>query len=78
MPLVTESGGDLDYLAAMAGAAGISAGDVGDALVQLVSRNLVDSRGDLYERRYTIHSLTRAFLQQEILRWPAPDSGMVA
>ncbi len=72
MPLVTESGGDLAYLTSMAGAAGLSAGDVSDALVQLVSRNLVDSRGDLETRRYTIHSLTRQFVQQEILRWSAP------
>ncbi len=72
MPLITESGGDLDYLAAMASAVGLSTGQVSDALVQLVSRNLVDSRGDLGKRRYSIHALTRRFVQQEILRWPAP------
>ena len=39
------------------------------ALETLVSFNLVEVRGDLHERRYTIHSLTRAFLHEQVLRW---------
>jgi hypothetical protein len=69
MPLVTEAGGDLAYLTQMAAAAGLSAANVSDGLDHLVALNLVDSRGGLHERHYTIHALTRAFLQQQVLRW---------
>lgn len=54
MPLVTEDGADMDYLAGMS---------------QLVTLSLVDVRGGLQERRYTIHSLTRTFLQEQVLAW---------
>ncbi len=69
MPLVTEAGGDIDYLTAMAAGGGLSAEDVGNALERLVAQNLVDSRGGLHERCYTIHALTRTFLQEQVLRW---------
>jgi len=42
---------------------------VHDALESLVRRNLVDIRGDLYKRRYTIHSLTRTFLLEQVAQW---------
>jgi hypothetical protein len=71
MPLVTETGGDLAYLTEMAAAAGLSAANVSDALDHLMALSLVDSRGGLHERRYTIHALTRTFLQQQVLRWRA-------
>jgi hypothetical protein len=35
----------------------------------LVLLNLVDARGGLHERRYTIHSLTRTFLQEQVAKW---------
>ena len=69
MPLVTESGGDFEYLAAMASGAGLSAEKMGNALDRLVAQNLVDSQGGLHERRYTIHALTRTFLQKQVLKW---------
>jgi len=69
MPLVLESGGDLPLLTALGSRAGLAADVVRDGLDQLVSLNLVDSRGDLQQRRYAIHSLTRTFLQQQVLRW---------
>ncbi|MEZ4677393.1 MAG: NB-ARC domain-containing protein [Caldilineaceae bacterium] len=69
MPLVTEAGGDLDYLTAMAAGGGLGEEDVGYALERLVAQNLVDSRGGLHERRYTIHALTRTFLQEQVLKW---------
>lgn len=69
MPLVTESGGDFGYLAHMAAANGLSATQVSDALERLVALSLVDSRGGLQERRYTIHALTRTFLQEQVLKW---------
>jgi hypothetical protein len=69
MPLVTEAGGDIEYLTAMAAGGGLSTEDVGNALERLVAQNLVDSRGGLHERRYTIHALTRTFLQEQVLKW---------
>lgn len=69
MPLVTEAGGDLNYLTTMAAGAGLAAVDVGNALDRLVAQNLVDSRGGLHERCYTIHALTRTFLQKQVLKW---------
>ncbi len=69
MPLVTEAGGDLDYLTRMAAAANLGAAAVSDALERLVALSLVDSRGGLHERRYTIHALTRTFLQEQVLKW---------
>jgi len=69
MPLVTEAGGDLDYLAQMAAPTGLSVTAVSDALERLVALSLVDSRGGLHERRYTIHALTRTFLQEQVLKW---------
>ena len=68
MPLVTENGGALDYLANMSG---LEPGDLRHVLERLVTLNLVDRRGDLREYRYTIHGLTRAFLQQQVVRWGA-------
>jgi hypothetical protein len=38
-----------------------------------VQLNLVDSRGDLKTRRYTIHNLTATFLQEQVVRWGAPQ-----
>jgi hypothetical protein len=35
----------------------------------LVRLNLVDVRGDLQQRRYSIHNLTRTFLHEQVLRW---------
>lgn len=66
MPLVTEQGGTLAYLAQISG---LSASDLRDAVQHLVSLNLVDSRGGLHERRYTIHALTRTFLQTHVIKW---------
>jgi hypothetical protein len=34
-----------------------------------VNRSLVISRGDLEERRYSIHRLTETFLLNEVLKW---------
>ena len=73
MPLVVDAGGDFDYLVEMGVLGGLSPAEIGDGLEQLVSRNLVDSRGDLQQRRYSIHGLTRTFLQQEILGWHDVD-----
>jgi hypothetical protein len=66
MPLVTDMMGDQAYLT---GLTGLDSAEVGDALDQLVALNLVDSRGDLKERHYSIHNLTRTFLQEQVAKW---------
>jgi hypothetical protein len=66
MPLTTAAGADPDYLAEISE---LDPGDLRGALARLVDLNLVDSRGDLNERRYAIHALTRSFLVEQVLRW---------
>ena len=66
MPLVRESGGRFEMLAATCG---LSEYDLRKALEPLVTLNLVDVRGDLQARRYFIHGLTRAFLHEQVIRW---------
>lgn len=43
--------------------------EVRSALAALAARCLVDAGGDLAARRYSIHSLTRTFLHDDIARW---------
>lgn len=66
MPLVPPDGGELDLLAAISQ---LPPDDLRSGLAQLVRRNLIDARGDLYQRRYSIHSLTRTFLHEQVLHW---------
>ena len=66
MPLVPPDGGDLELLATISH---LPPDALRDGLAQLVQRNLVDARGDLRQRLYSIHSLTRTFLHQQVLRW---------
>lgn len=66
MPLASEHGGSPAYLAQVSQ---LPDDDLRHALSTLVSLNLVDSRGDLSIRRYTIHNLTRSFLLEQVIRW---------
>jgi hypothetical protein len=66
MPLVNEAGAELDFLAAIAAQ---EAQELRPALERLVTLNLVDSQGDLSNRLYSIHSLTRSFLHEQVLHW---------
>lgn len=66
LPMTTEEGGTLAYLTAISG---LPPGDLMAALERLVTLNLVDSRGDLHERRYSIHNLTRTFLHKQVAKW---------
>ncbi|MBX3051894.1 MAG: hypothetical protein KF753_10495 [Caldilineaceae bacterium] len=66
MPLVNPEGGDLDLLAAITE---LPPDPLRNGLEQLVRRNLVDARGDISQRRYSIHSLTRTFLHEQVLQW---------
>jgi hypothetical protein len=42
---------------------------VGDALESLVALNLVNASGSLHERAYSIHQLTRRFLEHQVIGW---------
>jgi Cdc6-like AAA superfamily ATPase len=66
MPLVSEEGGRFEMLAAMCE---LDDSTLRSALDILVTLNLIEARGDLFERRYTIHNLTRAFLHEQVIRW---------
>jgi hypothetical protein len=66
MPLVTPAGADLTQLAEICE---LEEEVVIQALESLIRLNLVDMRGDLHQRRYSIHNLTRTFLHEQVLRW---------
>lgn len=66
MPLVAESGGSEQHLSQISA---LPVAEICRALAVLVNRNLVDSRGDLMQRRYAIHNLTRSFLLEQVVRW---------
>jgi hypothetical protein len=68
LPLVTEQGATFEDLGAISQGR-LDEETLRNALDTLVGVNLVDARGGLHERRYTIHSLTRTFLHQQVLRW---------
>jgi hypothetical protein len=66
MSLVKVQGDHLDFIAATCD---LAAGEVNDALQQLIVLNLVYPTGDMRARRYAIHSLTRSFLYEQVARW---------
>lgn len=66
MPLVSEQGGTIELLQAMCQLPDI---DLNKSLELLISLNLVEVRGGLQRRNYTIHSLTRTFLHEQVIRW---------
>lgn len=66
MPMSGAQGGDLDFLSAITG---LKTDAARIALEHLIALNLIDSVGGLSERRYTIHNLTRTFLQEQVAQW---------
>jgi hypothetical protein len=66
MPLAPVSGADLAFLAV---ASALDPGDLRNAVETLIRLNLVDHRSGLHESRYTIHSLTRTFLLEQVTLW---------
>jgi hypothetical protein len=66
LPLGNPAGDDIEYLAEVGD---LAVDELRTALSKLVTFNLVDARGGLHERRYSIHSLTRTFLQQQVAKW---------
>jgi hypothetical protein len=48
----------------------VALSDAHDGLETLVALNLVDCCGGLHDKRFTIHNLTRQFLEHQVARWP--------
>ncbi len=75
MPTISPQGGNLDYFSQITN---IPLRQVRRALEYLVTLNLVDSVGGLVERRYTVHNLTRSFLQKQAAKWhPSSNYSLV-
>lgn len=70
MPLVAESGGGLEQIAALSTLADER---LTAALQQLVTLSLVNVQGTVQSRRYSIHRLTETFLLNEVLKWQTPS-----
>ena len=70
MPLVAESGGGLAQIGALSE---LREEPLAAALTQLVRLCLVNVRGTVEARRYSIHRLTESFLLNEVLKWQAPS-----
>lgn len=68
MLLASEQGDTLEQLTALC-AEDLPAGQLRMGLQQLVMLNLVESRGGILTRRYTIHNLTRSFLHRQVKLW---------
>jgi DNA-binding IclR family transcriptional regulator len=47
----------------------VALSDAHDGLETLVALNLVDCCGGLHDKRFSIHNLTRQFLQHQVARW---------
>lgn len=65
-PLLPQEGDSLEFLADITGT---PFEEIHDAMQTLVVLNLVDSRGSLNMRRFSIHGLTRTFLLQQVAKW---------
>ncbi|MCB0139232.1 MAG: hypothetical protein KDE50_04920 [Caldilineaceae bacterium] len=66
--LIPPHGDDIDYLVKISK---LAIDDVRWALNKLVTLNLVDARGGLQDRCYSIHGLTRTFLHEQVAKWSA-------
>ncbi len=66
MLLVIDKGERLENLAEISG---LDYAVIHASLRQLIDLNLVNSGGDYQERHYSIHNLTRTFLQEQALKW---------
>ncbi len=70
MPLVAETGALPDQMMAMSG---LAEDQFWLAVTELFSRSLLEVRGDVRERRYSVHRLTETFLRTEIIDWPEEE-----
>ena len=65
--MLDPQGGSFDMLTSICQR--MSKREVDKALKKLISLSLVDCRVGLYESRYSLHSLTRAFLHKQVAHW---------
>ena len=66
MALVGPDGDSLDYIAEISS---VELGKLHTAIQTLVTLNLIDARGGLNDRRYSLHGLTRTFLLEQVAKW---------
>jgi hypothetical protein len=66
MPLVNVRGDSEETIRSICG---LAHDDVTNALQRLITLNLVRATGDLNQKRFYIHGLTRTFLQEQVARW---------
>ena len=66
MPLVTPQGGDVEFIAEIGE---LTLTELRHALNHLVTLNLVNSAGGVHDRKYSIHGLTRSFLEKQVAKW---------
>lgn len=66
LPLLVEQNATLASLAATTH---LDSHDLRRALEKLICLNLVNVQGSIHERYYTLHSLTRTFLQEQVGQW---------
>lgn len=71
MPLVAETGGTPDHLAAISQ---LPEAQLWPAIRQLAQHSLLEVRGTLQVRRYGLHRLTETFLRTEIIDWPEANA----
>ncbi|MBI1299007.1 hypothetical protein GC175_29100 [bacterium] len=64
--ILDPGGADLEYLSRTGN---LDRGEIISALDRLVSLSLVECSAGLTQRRYSLHSLTRAFLQEQVRKW---------
>ena len=70
MPLAAETGALPEQMMAMST---LDEEKFWPAVTELFSRSLLEVRGDVRERRYTVHRLTETFLRTEIIDWPEEE-----
>jgi hypothetical protein len=70
MPLVAETGALPPQLGAISG---LPEAVFWPAVHELFARSLLEVRGSVHERRYSIHRLTETFLRREIVGWPEDE-----
>ncbi len=66
MPLVSKEGTHLQHLGQISQ---LGESELLSALIDLHHRSLIEQRGTLEKRLYSIHQLTDTFLQTEIIQW---------
>lgn len=70
MTFANPNGDEIDVLAEISN---LSAQTIRKELNFLVQLNLIDARGGINDRRYSIHALTRTFLHDRVTNWIEKD-----